>query len=73
MSAELPEDQANAARDANRRQANYFHAELRRHIGLLNQQSDKFRQAMAEYEQCNDTYGVRRLQEEELRSTVVER
>jgi hypothetical protein len=71
MSA-LPDDEAIAAHEADRRQANYFRDELLRHIDAVDGQAGKFQRAMAEYEQRNDTYQVRRLQNE-LQSMVAER
>jgi len=71
MSA-LPDDEAIAAHDADRRQANYFREELLRYIDAVDGQAGKFQRAMAEYEQRDDMDQVRRLQNE-LQSVVAER
>ena len=69
---ELPDHEAIAAREADRRQADYFRKKLLHHLDVLDEQSENFHQAMAMCEQRNDVYQVRRLQDG-LRSAVVER
>ncbi len=58
-------------READHRQADYFRNELRRQIGLLDEQSHKIRTTLADAERRGDRPYVRRIQHA-LRATALE-
>lgn len=59
-------------READRWQAQYFHDELHRQIGLVNEQAAVFRRALVKYLRRGESGQVRRIQAE-LRRNAVER